>query len=206
MSLDALLKLLPNSPWVTLLLIFVILYIVVERVFNFTTSIADRRSDSQLLDQADKATSILDRLPEGHKSHSDLLTYVSSGPIAELSKRQGERSARSSESAKRKDRITNMAMAYFGASLIAIFIAEEAIPALTEVWNDDEASYGLRVWYITFVITILIAIYLAIVMAFYGAIMGLSKVGNKLEQYARTAKLKVVHRRKAKKDKKNSKD
>ena len=85
MTLDALLKLLPNTPWVTLLLFIVILYLVIERVFNFTTSISDRRSDQQLLNRAKKAASILEKLPANDEARFELLAYIAAGPYYENS-------------------------------------------------------------------------------------------------------------------------
>lgn len=120
MSLDTLLKLLPNSSWVVLIAVVVIVFLLIERVTNFSTSVADRRNDKQLLEQADLAASILEKLPDGHRDRSDLLTYISHGPVAELSERHNNRVARKKTAAKRQSRIWYM-VGSFGILGLAFF-------------------------------------------------------------------------------------
>lgn len=105
MPFDALLALVPDSRWVTLLALVIIAYLLVERVTNFSTSVVDRRSDKQLLEQADLAATVLEKLPQDHRSRSALLSYIATGPVAELTDRQLNRTARKSDAEGRRLRI-----------------------------------------------------------------------------------------------------
>jgi hypothetical protein len=199
MSIDSLLKALPESPWLTILLVVIIIYLMAERIINFAIGFTDRRSDGQLLEQAEKATLILDKLPERHESRAHVLTYIANGPIAELSRRQSERLSRSKKAPERGKRTSNMVLAFLGASLFLVFMIEASAPTFFEVWADDRAPYAFRIWFMVFMLAVIAAVYLLIAMIVYGAVSLTDKIEAALGSAAKSFHSKWVRRRQSKK-------
>lgn len=129
MNADALFKAFPESSWLPYVVSTVVFLTIIQLLFTIYTNMADRRSDARLLDQAEKATSILEKLPEGHRSRTEVLTYISHGPLAELSQRHTNRIAKKKDAKKRRRENLYLAVA-FTLPLILI------LPSIGYYYND----------------------------------------------------------------------
>lgn len=117
MNINALFDALPEAPWVTGVVAAVIVLFVADQVIKTYTTVLDRRSDNLLLQQAEKAASIFEKLPEGHRSRSEILTYISQGPVADLAVRHATRANRKRDAKARRRR--NM---YVAITLVVLTI------------------------------------------------------------------------------------
>lgn len=102
MNLDALYKTFPEASWLPYVVVLIVALTLLPGAINLYTNLVDRRSDTQLLEKAEKATAIYEKLPAGHKARSELLTYISHGPIADLSLRHTTRAKRKKEAKQRR--------------------------------------------------------------------------------------------------------
>lgn len=167
MNLDALFRTFPEAPWLPYVVALVVTLTFLPAAINLYLTLADRRSDARLLERAEKATAILDKLPEGHKARSEMLTYISYGPIADLSLRHTTRAKRKKEAKKRRrENLSSVFSLVIPAVLVALVaptfyndVLNSPPPSLD---NDNEAAIIVFATYILLLVYGMISISLMV--------------------------------------------
>lgn len=200
MSSDALLKALPGSPpWLIVLILFAFAVVLIERIVRLTNDFTSRRSDHQLLEQADKAASILEKLPDGHRSRSDLLTYISHGPIFELSRRQTDRLKRRQELIIRQQRRSRTIGAFIITSIILALLTEELIVGWAEIWRQEGMGFSGRLLLVIAATVFLFVIFSVLFLVLYGLHFVSDKIVDVVAHRIVLLRTKVINRRQEKK-------
>lgn len=164
MNPDVLFKAFPEAVWLPYVVVIVVLIPLILTLSNFYMNVADRRSDTQILDRAEKAASILEKLPAGHRARSDLLTYLTSGPIADLAERHTNREARKREANKRSQRNGALLAAIVFASLMYLpfmphFFSQTIAEAAKQPTSAENVIFFvLEIAMLMFLVTLTVAI------------------------------------------------
>lgn len=171
MAADTFFAAVPDAAWLPFIGVALVLIYIAEKIISSFLSLSDRKSDTQLLEQADKAVSIVEKLPEGHETRSELLRYLSAGPVAELTERQANRHVRKLEAKKR-----NLILSYGIGSLVLVgIIWIPQLPGFYEgFFSESDRELNEYNRYLLYVAATMFFFVTYLVMSFAAFVLGIS--------------------------------